>query len=216
MKKILSAVFAAVICLSLFACGRNDGGAGQPGNSEPSAALSDSADGDSSDDAGESAGAEASSSMREIADAVAATGLFGDSMELHVKGDEYAADILEFTYGISAEEHHIADYVVSEQTSKQAYSFAYIVFGDGYEAADSEAVSAAISDVYLEGLRSALEAYNPEAYAMCDGAAPVVWQRSEQADGAQKLTHGVYLIISDSNSEAAKKILPAHTEIVGG
>ena len=105
-----------------------------------------------------------------ISDAVSA-GNFGDSMELIFDDDEYAGDLLEFSYGIEPElAEKIEAYVLSEQNSMEAYSFAYFKFSSDAQSDDIEAVKTAINDVYVSGLKASLEAYNPEAYAMCDKA----------------------------------------------
>ena len=200
MKRLLLTLLAAGICLSLASCAPKDSVQTQETSAKPTqSALT-------SDSTGDTARADTpvnASSMRKIADAMEATGLFGDSMELHVKGDEYAADILEFTYGIKAEERHVADYVISEQTSKQAYSFALVIFGEDSAQADVDEVEKAFREVYLADLKSALEVYNPEAYAMCEGAL-IERGRADMLPGGDESTQAdfVLLIISDSNSEA--------------
>lgn len=200
MKRLLLTLLAAGICFSFAACAPKDSAQTQETSAKPTqSALT-------SDSTGDTARADTPvnvSSMRKIADAVEATGLFGDSMELHVKGDEYAADILEFTYGIKAEERHVADYVISEQTSKQAYSFALVIFGEDSAQADVDEAEKAFREVYLADLKSALEVYNPEAYAMCEGAL-IERGRAVILPGGDESTQSdfVLLIISDSNSEA--------------
>lgn len=223
MKKLVFTTLAALLCISLFACGQKNADAKETGSGKPSASFADTdsanhgADTDKAhtDGTGGEAGNDegTSATVRQIADAVDTSGLFGDSMELYVKGDEYAADILEFTYGINESEHHIADYVISEQTSKQAYTFAYIVFDDGFETSDFDAVSKALEEVYLADLKAALEVYNPDAYRMCDNAEIKLWQScTELDDGTTDRIHSVTFMISDSNSAAEDKVLPTTAE----
>lgn len=224
MKKLFLVPLAALLCISLFACGQKNTDAKETGSGKPSASFTDTdsansgnivTDNADTDGTGGEAGNDegTSATVRQIADAVTASGLFGDSMELYVKGDEYAADILEFTYGISESEHHIADYVISEQTSKQAYTFAYIVFDEGFEISDFDAVSKALEEVYLADLKAALEVYNPDAYRMCDNAEIKLWQScTELDDGTTERVHSVTFMISDSNSEAEDKVLPTTAE----
>ena len=173
-------------------------------DSADSAIAVDSSDatGDSTEDATDGDEADASSSaIRQIADAVVDSGLFGSSMELYFKGDDFADDLLEYKYGVEdAEKLHIEDYVISEQTSKDAYSFAFVVFGDGYEESDFKAVLDAFADVYVDDLAAALEAYNPEGYAMCSDALIEGWTLVLEGDVGVRCA---YLIISDDNSAAA-------------
>lgn len=135
-----------------------------------------------------------------ISDAVSA-GNFGDSMELIFDDDEYAGDLLEFNYGIEPElAEKIEAYVLSEQNSMEAYSFAYFKFSSDAQSDDIEAVKTAINDVYVSGLKASLEAYNPEAYAMCDKAVyketdtSLVFMICDEADIAP-----VMAIIGDGN-----------------
>ena len=186
MKRFTLVMFAALVCLFLASC--SEDGSAQKEKSPETAAKNTSAHDPVGEDANTDTDATYNvSSMRKIADAMAATGLFGDSMELHVTGDEYAADILEFTYGINAKERNITDYIISEQSSKQAYSFALVVFGDGSTQEDTEAVEKTFREVYLAELKSALEVYNPEAYAMCDDALIRECQLSDGDSGAGEL-----------------------------
>lgn len=208
MKRFLLGVIAVAICFSFVACGPKDSAQTEkpsetsPKNTAPSAPSGNDAHTDSDVPADASA-------MRKIAGAMEATGLFGDSMELHVTGDEYAADILEFTYGLAPNEHHIADYIISEQTSKQAYSFAFITFENGVKDEDISAVKSALENVYLADLKSALEVYNPEAYAMCDHALIEHGMADIPHGDTSRPADFVVLIVSDSNSDAKTALTDA-------
>lgn len=207
MKRFLLTVLAAGICISFAACAQKDG-ADTP--KTPDTSAQSSLGSDSSGENADTAVPTNASSMRKIADAMEATDLFGNSMEIHVTGDEYATDILEFTYGIKAEERHVADYIISEQTSKQAYSFALVLFDDVCTQADIDEVEKAFREVYLSDLKSALEVYNPEAYAMCESALVERGRADVPTDGdAPRQTDFVLLIISDSNGEARAALTDA-------
>ena len=151
--------------------------------------------------------------MTLLAVAINDSGLFGSSMDLLVKGDDFASDLLEFTYGIEDPDSlHIADYVISEQTSKEAYTFAFFVFDDGFTTEDFGSLNEVLNDIYVSDLASAVEVYNPEAYAMCEDALIEGW--NYVIDGGDTV-HCAYLIISDDNRAAAQIATDAVSSVLG-
>ena len=192
MKIFINAIAALCALCLLASCSPKDGGSRSTGDDLPAAQT-----------VGES---ETLGASRRIAEAIGSSGLFGSSMELYVKGDELADELLEFTYGVEvAAELHVADYVISEQTEKAAYSFAFAVFGDGFVSSDADAVAAAFGDFYQNNLASALKLYDPEAYAMCEDA--LISAGSAQI--GDKTVNFAYLIISDDNEAALEAAMTA-------
>lgn len=99
-----------------------------------------------------------------------AFGNFRDMMFVY-SDDEYADDLLIFTFGMTEEMIGMFDsYVASELTSNTSTTFAYFVFKDGTDDAQKESVKNAINETYIPSVKAAVEMYNPEAYALCDEA----------------------------------------------
>ena len=105
-----------------------------------------------------------------VVNAASASGNFQDMMFVY-SDDEYADDLLIFTFGMTEEMVGMFDsYVASELTSNTSTTFAYFVFKDGTDDAQMESVKNAINETYIPSVKAAVEMYNPEAYALCDEA----------------------------------------------
>ena len=165
MKKIIVAVILMTILL--VSCAGNGGEGTSSANSTDSVATSEVVSEVTGTEEGENTG----KSLRDLVPEAIKAGNFGDSMSLIYNDDEYADDVLEFAYGVEADlAAKIEAYVLSEQSGMSAYSFAYFKFTDDATSDDIEKVKTAVNEVYVAGLKSSLEAYNPEAYAMCSNA----------------------------------------------
>lgn len=165
MKKTIFAVILAA--LILVSCSGGSGeGAQTDGGSTSDITETAASSGGTETDSGEASG-----SLRDIIPGAVASGNFGEGMSLVYNDDEYADDLLEFAYGIEPDlAAKIDEYVLSEQSSMNAYSIAYFKLADGATADDVADIKAAVTEVYVGGLKASLEAYNPEAYALCDKA----------------------------------------------
>lgn len=108
--------------------------------------------------------------LRDIAPSAVEAGNF-DDLALVYNDDDYASDLLEFSYGIEADlASKIASFVLTENTSNNSYTFAYFKFTSDATKDDIAAVKTAIDEVYVSNLKASLRTYNPEAYALCDEA----------------------------------------------
>ena len=153
MKKIL--VLSLVLMLVLAACGKSGDGV----VSESTAAPEHSA-----------TAAKTPTDLHSVVNAASAFGNFRDMMFVY-SDDEYADDLLIFTFGMTEEMSGMFDsYVASELTSNTSTTFAYFVFKDGTDDAQKESVKNAINETYIPSVKAAVEMYNPEAYALCDEA----------------------------------------------
>ncbi len=163
MKKIL--VLSLVLMLVLAACGKSGDGV----VSESTAAPEQSAT-DTSAPADTAPTAKTPTDLHSVVNATSAFGNFRDMMFVY-SDDEYADDLLIFTFGMTEEMIGMFDsYVASELTSNTSTTFAYFVFKDGTDDAQKESVKNAINETYIPSVKAAVEMYNPEAYALCDEA----------------------------------------------
>lgn len=218
-RRIIAAVFA--LCLALCSCSvvtQDPVVTTDTGLAAGTSLSSDTPDTaevsiESSDATGEESDVSPVSSVgsiRDIADAAAATGHFGDTMELLVKGDDYAEDLLMFSFGLEEyEEMHVEDYIVSEQKSKLAYSFALAVLSSDSSAADVDSVQFILGDTYVSGLKTSLEVYNPDAYKMAGDAAVTVLESETTGKKA------VLLVISDDNEAVNDALIPLVNDFIG-
>lgn len=163
MKKSFLTIILAMMIL-LCACNTGSGDVTQTGDStntsENNVSDIQTTDVQSSDDR----------SLRDIASEAIEEGNIGD-LSLVYNDDDYAADLLEFSYGIEEDlASKLESFVLSESISNSAYTFAYFKFVDGVTADDIVSVKTMINDVYVTNLKASLSTYNPDAYALCDEA----------------------------------------------
>ena len=110
------------------------------------------------------------SDIHRLADAALAAANFDEAPSLVFKADEYSDDVLMFAYGVEENTEAVSDFVLSEAPSRSANTVAYLVFADGTSADVIANVRTQIENYYITSLKSALEMYNPEAFALCDKA----------------------------------------------
>lgn len=162
MKKSIFAIILAAMLL-LPSCASGSGDADQTNDAS-------AASGDQVTVTETGSTAEEDRTLRDIAPAAVEAGNFGD-LALVYNDDDYAGDLLEFSYGIEADlASKIDSFVLTENTSNNSYTFAYFMFKPDATADDIAAVKTAIDEVYVTNLKASLRSYNPEAYALCDEA----------------------------------------------
>ena len=141
-------------------------------------------------------------SLAPLASALAESAVLGENTEYLTMGDEYAEDTLMFTYGVEEfRTMNVANYLVSEHGSNEAYTCAVLLFGDDYGQSVFETLEERF-DTYSEELFNSVAPYSPEAAALCNDHLI----RVLDINGANGAVHAVCLFISDDNTALEKLV----------
>ena len=135
MKKVLILSLVLMLVLVLAACGKSGDSAAPESTAAPEQSATDTSA------PADTAPAEKNpTDLHGVVNAASASGNFRDMMFVY-SDDEYADDLLIFTFGMTEEMVGMFDsYVASELTSNTSTTFAYFVFKDGTDDAQMESV----------------------------------------------------------------------------
>ena len=144
-------------------------------------------------------------SLGALKDALGTSGLLGANTTYLVKGDEYADDVLGFTYGFkSTEAAGVKNFLVSEHGSNEAYTCAVLI-GDSADSTALYETASVVLDKYAEELRSTVAPYAPDAASLCE--------ERTITDVSVGGVYAVCLFISDDNA-ALEKLVTEQLEAI--
>ena len=163
-KTVFAALLASLLLLS--ACGEKTPTDATPTTTDNNAVTTVTADAPGS----ETAAVRGETTLRPLAEKALEAAAFDEAPNIVFSSDEYAEDLLMFSYGVEEHTDCITDFFLSEAPSKSANTIAYFKLKDGVTPDETAYIRTAINDGYIANLKASVEAYNPDAYKLCTSA----------------------------------------------
>ena len=198
MKKI-ALILAALLALSIFTSCKDDKKTVGAADSQTEAALP-------------KLKAAGEVSLASLAGVLEESGLLGTDTSYFSKGDEYAEDVLVYTYDLEMyEAFGIKNYFVAEHGANEAYSCAVLLF-DGEVETNTVNEMFSVLETYATDLKTSVMPYNPDAAKLCEKYV----LRRLLIEGENGVLSAVCIFISDDNAALETLVTEKLTEICSG